>query len=208
MSRSAHSFSWQADLEAARAGSKEALDRLLGDARPYLLKAANRLVPDDLKARFDEEDVVQCTLLETFLSFSSFQGATSKEWLGWLLHILRHNVQDMARHDHRSKRSVAREIHADGSGTTLGLREDLAFTKKTPETILLRREERASVKLAIHELPDLRRQVVRLRFRFGLSCSEIAQRLGRSENAVQLLCQRALKSMSQRVDHHEAAILQ
>ncbi len=185
--------SWQADLVAARAGSMDALNRLFAGVRPYLLKVAAGILPDDMKARFDNEDLVQNTLLEAFVAFSSFRGSTAKEWLSWLLHILRHNAQDMARRGHRSKRSVAREIHADGSGTTLGLREDLAFTKKTPETILIRREEWASVKQAIRELPDSLRRVVRLRFRHGLSCSAIAQRLERSENAVQLLCQRALE---------------
>jgi RNA polymerase sigma factor (sigma-70 family) len=62
----------------------------------------------------------------------------------------------------------------------------------TPEQLALRREEIELLYKAIHKLPLLQQQVLRLRFGDGLRFSEIAILLNKGEGAVRKLCSRTL----------------
>jgi hypothetical protein len=62
-------------MQAARAGSAEALGRLLEGCRAYLLLAANRQLDADLQAKGGPSDLVQETFLEAQKDFPPFQGA-------------------------------------------------------------------------------------------------------------------------------------
>jgi RNA polymerase sigma-70 factor, ECF subfamily len=69
-------------------------------------------------------------------------------------------------------------------------REELA-----PERILLTREQYVHLHQAVNSLPALQQTILRLRFGHALRCGEIAQKLGKSENAVRMMLSRSLKQL-------------
>src|SRR5215831_5082709 len=104
-------------LDAARAGSREALGRLLESCRGYLLIVANGELDADLQAKEGASDRVQGTFLEAQRDFGQFQGTNEAELLAWLRRLLLNNIANFTRR-YRStgKRSVEREVALDEGG--------------------------------------------------------------------------------------------
>lgn len=65
--------------------------------------------------------------------------------------------------------------------------------EQTPEHIALKNEEYRKLNKTLQELPELQREIVRLRFGHGLSCGEIATIIKKSEGAVRMTLHRTLK---------------
>jgi RNA polymerase sigma-70 factor (ECF subfamily) len=63
----------------------------------------------------------------------------------------------------------------------------------TPSDVAVQHEQAAAVERALARLPDEYRTVLQLRYAEGLPFEEVAQRLGRSVNAVRKLWARALE---------------
>src|SRR5262245_66692989 len=75
-------------LQAARAGSTEALGRVFEGCRHYLLLVANEGLESDLRAKAGASDLVQDTFLEAQQAFIRFQGTSERDLLAWLRQIL------------------------------------------------------------------------------------------------------------------------
>src|SRR5215472_9511436 len=102
-------------LEAARAGSREALGQALETCRNYLLLVAGRQLDPDLYAKGGASDLVQETFLEAQRDFARFQGNSEGELLAWLRQILLNNVANFARrYRDTAKRAVGREVAVPG----------------------------------------------------------------------------------------------
>ena len=65
---------------------------------------------------------------------------------------------------------------------------------------VMRREKLRAVRAALARLPEDHQEAVRLRVVLGLSTTEVAGWMGRSEGAVRVLLHRALKSLRERLD--------
>ena len=68
-----------------------------------------------------------------------------------------------------------------------------------PARLVAMADELRTVRLAIEEMPDDRRQVILLRFVDGLSTAEIAAVLDRSPGAVRVLLHRSLRDLATRL---------
>jgi RNA polymerase sigma-70 factor (ECF subfamily) len=200
MSQHLDPISWTATLAAARAGSRDALGRLLQYYWRYLVCIAQRKRPDALMARLGADDLVQQVMHKAIRSFHSFRGETPEEWRDWLRSILCNKVQDAIRRATRRRRSITCEVPGNGNGSGPDLLEELSAAAQTPEELLVRQEEVAALGQAVAELPALQQEVIWLRFVEGLPHIEIARRHGRSVNAVQLLYQRTVDRMRRRLD--------
>ncbi len=192
MSRQLYLDSLARALAEARAGSADALNRLFQDTRGYLMSIVARKEQEVRRFRLDPEDLVQDTLLKASCSIGSFRGETPQELLGWLGATCRHVITDTVRRAMSQMRFPAREVQDNGVGTGPDLLEELPAAATTPEDLLARHEELATLLQAVAQLPALLREVVWLRFVEDLSHAEIGRYLGRSENAVPKLCRRAL----------------
>src|SRR5688500_12674425 len=98
-------------LGPARAGSAEALGRLLEEFRGYLLTVARQQLDPGLGPKVSPSDVVQQTFLEAQRDFRHFHGDTDEELKAWLRRLLQHNLADMTRrYRGTGKRDAAREV--------------------------------------------------------------------------------------------------
>lgn len=135
-------------------------------------------------SREEAEDLV----LEVFLAvmqdprFPAFDAHKQEAWL-WT--ITRRKVVDAFR------RSTRRE-HISIDWLAEPLYED---DSQTPEHLSLKRETYAQLSHAIHALPALEQELLRLRFGHGLTSKAIAAVLDRREGAVRVLLLRTLRRL-------------
>ncbi len=188
----------QHDLLAARAGSREALGRLLESWRPYLMSRARQRLCHNVQARFDAEDVVQETLMKAVEKFPDFRGETPAQGLAWILRILDHKLDDLHRDCHREIRNVAKEVHLS-SGAALDMLEGLALVAETPEAALEWQEQLADVRQALAELAEPHRTVVWLHFGQDRTYAAIGQQLGWTKMVVKKLAQQAVQHLRGRL---------
>lgn len=182
-------------LAAARAGSTEAIGRLLMEARSYLLLVASREMPVDLRRKITPSDVVQDTYLEAQRHFPQFSGSTPDDLLAWLRRILLNNLTDALRfYRQASCRRIDREVSLDATDSQPAAQaaEVRRATGRNALDELIRGEEAVMVAAAVDRLPELHRAVLRMRYWEGLTCIAIGVRLERSADAVRKTWHRAI----------------
>lgn len=185
-------------IDQARQGGQIDRDRLFHACRDYLNLVARTQVESWLQAKVDASDLVQETLLEAHRDFHRFQGQTEAEWLAWLRRILAHNTADFVRHYRgTAKRQARREVPLGGpSGDDSAARwPDPPAAVETPSQQLIRADRQLAVAAALATLTDDYREVITLRNVQRLPFDEVAERMGRSRPAVQMLWARALKKL-------------
>lgn len=184
-------------IRAARAGSAEALGRLLEGCRAYLLLIANQHLAPVLRGKAGGSDLVQETFLEAQHDFGQFQGRTRDDLLAWLRGILLHNLADFNR---RFRSTAARQIAQERDLDAPEIRELhqklVADTPGPPERAAAA-EEIERLRQKVVALPEDYRQVLMLRHVEGRSFPEIARMMGRSTGAVQKLWFRAVEVLRQ-----------
>lgn len=181
------------------------LDDLFGHCRNYLLLMARAQIAGRLRTKVDASDLVQQTLLEAYRDFGRFQGTTAAEWLAWLRRILTHNALNVARHYHGTQqRDDRREIGGLGIEDSVGPALP-ADRGESPSAAALRKEREVQLADAIAGLPADYQEVIVLRNLQHLPFADIAERMGRSRPAVQMLWMRALEKLQEALRSLESA---
>jgi RNA polymerase sigma-70 factor, ECF subfamily len=185
-------------LEAARAGSSEALGQALETCRNYLLLVADRQLAPELHAKGGASDLVQETFLEAQRDFARFQGTSEEELLAWLRQMLLNNVANFTRrYRDTGKREVGREVafQTGNSAQVAGL--NLLASAPTPSSKAIEREQAEALQRALARLPDDYRQVIVYRYLEERSFEEIGGLLQRSADAARKLWSRAMERLRQ-----------
>lgn len=107
----------------------------------------------------------------------------------WLFRIARHTVTDSYR---RHKPSVSLDMLPDMVE---------AIVEQNPETILLRREQLARLRMLVADLAPDKRELLSLRFAGDLSTSEIAVLVGKNQEAVKKQLTRTLHTLREQYLH-------
>ena len=187
-------------IQKAREGDETCRDQLLQMCRSYLGLVARAQVETWLQVKVDASDIVQETLLEAYRDFGRFQGESEKEWMAWLRKILSHNVADYVRQYRGAKRQIGREVRfcdaGQSSAAARGAPEPVS-PEATPSQELMRIDDEIRVAAALGELPPDYQEVILLRNLRRLSFNEVAEQMGRSRPAVQMLWMRAIKRLQQ-----------
>lgn len=187
---------WVADLVAARAGSADALGRLLNEFRTFLGAIAAEQLDTDLQAKADASDLVQESLHEAQRAFAGFRDDQPEQFRAWLRVILLNNVANFRRHwRDAEKRDVAREVRLQvpESGAVQG--EFLVADDSSPSSHAARREGDERICRVIDRLPEDYRNVVVWRLHERLSFEVIGRRLDRPAEGARQLWWRALKRL-------------
>ena len=107
---------------------------------------------------------------------------------------------DAIRAQRAAKRSGGRvaveEPTRSQDDSMIALIEMLAVHERTPSRSAASHEAVAAVQAGLEQLKDDYREVIRLRHIEGLPMAEVAERMGRSQGAAQMLARRALEQLS------------
>jgi RNA polymerase sigma-70 factor, ECF subfamily len=192
-------------LQKAREGDESARDRLFQACRNYVSIAARAEMASWLQAKVDASDLVQQTLLEAHRGMNDFRGTTEAEWLGWLRRILVHNAADFVRRFHGvEKRRTGREVSLAAGDDSHRPCFELSADGPSPSQVLLQKERQLQVADAMARLPENYQEVVILRNLQQLPFDEVAERMGRSRPAVQMLWMRAIRKLQEILNDHES----
>ena len=188
-------------LPAARAGSREALGKVLEAARHYLLAIARQDLDPDLRAKNSPSDVVQETFVEAQRAFGQFHGDTEDELLAWLRQLLLHRVGKLRRrYRDTQKRRLAREVALGGDESTDGPAGRLAANMPSPSGQAMAHEQDKALQEALERLPEDYRRIITLRHQEQLPFEEIGRLLQRSPDAARKLWARAVERLHEELD--------
>jgi RNA polymerase sigma-70 factor (ECF subfamily) len=180
---------WVRRLEAARAGSSEAVGKLFEACRQYLILIANQEVDAPLAVKISPSDLVQETFLKAHREFPQFGGHSEAALHHWLRRILLNAMGDATRRFQADKRDLAREVPSAGAG------KQAPAAGASPSSVVSAREQDDLLQDAIARLPAERQQVILWRNYDRLPFEEIGRRLGRSAEAARKLWARALEEL-------------
>jgi RNA polymerase sigma-70 factor, ECF subfamily len=198
LDRGINAARWFAD---ARAGSKEALGRMLADCQAYLLLVAGRELDPDLRAKGGASDLVQETLLEAYRDFDGFHGDTEENLLAWLRKLLLHNVGDFHRRYHGTvKRGTGRDSALASAGSSADPLLQVSANEPSPSEVSIAHEERGALERALDRLPADYRQVILWRYREELAFEDIGRLMNRTANAVEKLWLRAIERLRKELE--------
>jgi RNA polymerase sigma-70 factor (ECF subfamily) len=185
-------------IRRAQQGEAECREELFALLRSYLGFAARAQLESWLKVKVDASDIVQQTMLEAHRDFDRFQGESEPQLLAWLRRILVHNVADFIRHYRgTAKRQVRREVPFGSpaeSSRFFGAPEPAA-PGGTPSQELVRRDNELRLVAALEKLAPDYQEVILLRNLQRLPFNEVAEKMGRSRPAVQMLWKRAIDKL-------------
>jgi RNA polymerase sigma-70 factor (subfamily 1) len=178
-------------VSVAAGGDLLALEQLLRVERPRVLQYIHRHFPAELKRVLEPQDVLQDTLFQAARSIRSFKSEDPDSFYRWLVTIARRCMLDMI---------AARRAQKRGEGKTRGdsvavLMQDLAIEDSTPSGVLAGKELATTLEQCIGKLPADYAEAVRLRYFDALPFGEIAAKMGRSQDAVRMLCNRAMEAL-------------
>jgi RNA polymerase sigma-70 factor, ECF subfamily len=185
-------------LNAARAGSADALGEALQVYRGYLMLIAEEELEPDLRAKSGPSDLVQETFVKAQRDFAGFRGGTEAEWRAWLRRILLNALADLRDHYRgTAKRRVDREVALTPDDSSQEPGGNLAADQLTPSKWAVEQEQTEALRRLLEALPEDYRLVLRLRYEEDRSFEEISRVMNRSVNAVQKLWARAVARVQQ-----------
>lgn len=181
----------RAHLDAARAGDRNALDEVFARYSPILLRRVRWLMGADARRRAETVDFAGDVVLEVMQRLPTFELRDEASFVAWLVQIARSRIGGAVRR--------RREQRLATLATSLAADAEPVARQTAAEDAAARAEALDRLADVLEQMSDERRQVIELRDFEELSFAEIAQSMGRSENAVQLLHARALADLSRRL---------
>jgi RNA polymerase sigma-70 factor (ECF subfamily) len=166
-------------VRKAQDGQREAFDELAARYRLRLDSLIRARLGDALRAREEVEDIRQETILRAFQSLGSFRWKGEDSFIRWLGGIAGHVIQEAAKRG--KKEPVAR------------LDREPPAEEPSGGKVLCRNERFDRLEDALNALSPDHRQVILLARVEGLPLREVAERMGRSREAVRQMLWRALQ---------------
>lgn len=187
-----------AQLAAARQGGGDAQGEILDRCRNYLLTVASRRLPRALRGKLGSSDIAQQTLTQAHAHFHKFHGESEGELLAWLAGILENQVRSAERKYFGTLATNIRREQAwaddpDGDASVSSLVADTPGPARRAAAA----EEQAQMRQVLAFLGSEDRELIELRNFELLSYVEIAQRTGRTADAVRKHWARAIERLTE-----------
>ncbi|MBN1422026.1 MAG: sigma-70 family RNA polymerase sigma factor [Planctomycetes bacterium] len=177
-------------VERAQGGDRQAFDELVELYRSRLEARVQCRLGARLRHLAEVQDVVQETFARAFATLDRFQWREGDAFLAWLYGIAENVIRSLAQKGRRA-----------GS---FGLLDDPPGTDVTASRALRREERFARLEDSLRSLSEDHRQVILLARIERLTIKEIAERMGRSPDAVKQLLSRALAKLRAAFGHTES----
>ena len=183
-------------VRRVREGDTAAAQALFDRHARSLRAQVRRKLPNELRAKVGDSDVIQEAYLAAFLQLPQFENRGDGSFARWVRGILAHKLLDeVRRHADAQKRAARRETRI----RTRDERPGLAAREDSPSADMIREERSAALRAERARLPDDYRTILRLVHDEGLSLADAGARMGRSADAVRKLYGRALAVLGDRL---------
>jgi len=181
-------------LERFRRGDSAAFPLLFEKYRRRLAVLIHYKISPDKRRLIDLDEVLQETFFAAFRQLDQFEYRSPGSFINWLARIADHLIVDHARYEGRQKRSLAELVRFRSESNPDGPEPE---DSRTPSRMLAEKQAVDALLNKLNLLPDDYRQVIVLAKIEGLSTQEIAERMGRSREAIAVLLHRAIQRFRQ-----------
>lgn len=196
---------FEALLDNARLGDRDAVNQLFQVIREDLQLGPAKL-PQWLRSRADQSDLVQDTIFLLFQRLDQFRGESLPEFLEWGRESHKHLTANYRRDQKALKRDATREVRDENNGEQ-PLTHRLPADQSTPSQQTIRAEYESLRKQEIANLPAQQREVMTQRD-LGHGPSEIAKILQMTPGQVAGLLKRGRETIDAILSKHELDIHQ
>jgi RNA polymerase sigma-70 factor (subfamily 1) len=184
-----------------QAGDEAAFDELLARHREAMLARAGRRLPPKLRRRVSVSDVVQEACIVAYERRKTFEHRGPDAFLHWLNAIVdRRAMQAVRTHVAAARRAIGREAPAPASSCE---GPALAGGLPTPSQHAVGAEAALRARAALGALAPDYREVLRLARDERLPLRTVAERMGRTREAVKKLYARALARFTEEYRRRE-----
>jgi len=190
-------------LDDARKGDALAVSKLLMMYHPLLRARLVQRMEKSLRARCEPEDILQQAYATAFQRIHSFEDRGPDSFRNWMLTIVDTKLADARRTAHRRRRDVSMERSVPAlrsKASCLNLLDELYAHSTTPSHTIRRDEAVGALLACISQLSEAHREVIQLRYLEEQSVRHVAERLGKSEDAVKKLIRRGLAALRRLMD--------
>ena len=186
-------------VSRASEGDRSAIQELLMLYHRQLITSIEKQIPADLRGLLSADDVCQEAYVSVFRQITSFQPHDEQAFERWLWTIADRKLVDLIRTQRAAKRGGGRKVDARwaraDTSSMIELLDVLAVHERTPSRSAAHRELVRIVQDALGGLKEDYREVLRMRYIQSLSVAETAEKMGRSDGAVMMLCSRGLQEL-------------
>ena len=179
----------------AQEGDASALDQLCGVYTERVRRIVRFRMGPELRSHLESMDLVQEALVGAVLDLDQFRYSNEGDFLRWLCRIVENTIRDHVDKAHAAKRDIRRQVPLDRVERPL-LDARLPVATTTPSVVFSLREDLDRLEKAMDRLKPEYREVIVLAKIEGLSCQEIAAKLGKSPAAVAQLLSRAIVAVT------------
>ena len=182
----------------AKDGDESALNKLCAVYGPRVLWLVRLRMGKELRSKLESVDLVQDVLVCALKDLGNFTYKNEGDLVRWLSRIADNRLRDNLDRLHAHKRDIRKEVALGGYESTTGgslFGAPGLLDTTTPSAIMSRREDLARLEKAIDALKPEYGEVIVLTKIEGLSCKEIADKLGKSSDAVRKLASRAMTAL-------------
>lgn len=187
-------------VSRAQAGDKSAYELLLERHLPGLESFVRARVGKAFGAREGASDVLQSTVRDLLQNAEQFKHGGEAAFRHWIYATAARKIADKHAFHLAGMRDRRREANGAGGDDQEDPLARLLARTATPTQKVYAAELYERLEKAFHELSEDERQVVLLSKVMDLSRSEVAQALGRTENATRNLLHRALIKLAGKLD--------
>lgn len=184
-------------VSAARNGDRAAVGQLLLDAYDDLAGYLQPRIPAAMKRHVGTEDLIQQVFAKAFTDVAKFEYRGPGSFRAWLRSMGDFRLRDAIKEMQRKKRGGDR-IRVEPVGSTNSACDVMAMIAgddPTASRVMRHAEAEQAMRLAIAELPEDYREVIRLRYFQRKSIEDTAAVMGRSKASVRALTDRAKKQL-------------
>ena len=178
-------------ISRARGGDREAWDAVIGPCLRPLNEFAARWLPPAVRSRIGADDLVQEAILSGIAHLDRFECRHRGAFLAYLRTSIRHRIVDELRKASRRRAAGPCSEPVDGA--------------RSPLQRIIDQQNVERYAMALARLGARDRQLIMLRVEQHLAYSEVAARLGISnEQAVRMAVRRALSRLARRLRQCDA----
>ena len=183
----------------AKGGDQSALNKLCCVYSERVRRIIRFRLNQKLRSKLDSVDVVQDVLIQAMGGLKDFTYRSEGDFLRWLSRIAQNKLRDIFDEFRADKRDIRREIplkeeKRSTGGAHAGPIGPIGTT--TPSVVMCRKEAIDRLENALDRLKPQYKEVIILKRIEGLSYAEIAERLGKSPEAVGMLLSRAMTALT------------
>ena len=174
----------------AQNGDRSAFDELVASLQDRVRGFVRSRIRTEFRDRLDADEILQDTFVRAYRSIGRFRGEDHESFTRWVMGIARI--------------AVIKAVNESLGRPEFEISRDFADTDVSPSKALRRENRFDRLQEALDKLSGDYREVVYLVRIEGLSTKQVAEKIGRSPEAVKKLLGRALRRLREQLDDTES----